>query len=104
MQTTESANTFKYEVAFSRNIVHLVKEQQRKLRSFTIAIFDMGSVGVAHLILFVRHNFEKFKIADLDEFELKNFNSQYLLGRLLFGGHNPIQKLKIKLVKYLATD
>lgn len=68
---------FDYFEAFSRNIGLLTKEEQETLRTFTIAIPGMGGVGGAHLISLVRQGFQKFHIADLDEFELKNFNRQY---------------------------
>jgi len=69
--------SFNYEEAFSRNIGLLTEEEQQKLRTFTIAIPGMGGVGGVHLISLIRQGFEKFKIADLDTFELKNFNRQY---------------------------
>lgn len=69
--------TFDYTEAFSRNIGLLTPEEQATLRTHTIAIPGMGGVGGAHLISLVRQGFEKFKIADLDAYELKNFNRQY---------------------------
>lgn len=69
--------SFEYEEAFTRNIGLLTEDEQSKLRNFTIAIPGMGGVGGIHLISLVRQGFEKFKIADLDKFELKNFNRQY---------------------------
>lgn len=77
MPKKQSTTIFNYDEAFSRNIGLLTQEEQRKLREFTIAIPGMGGVGGAHLIAFVRQGFEKFKIADLDIYELKNFNRQY---------------------------
>jgi molybdopterin/thiamine biosynthesis adenylyltransferase len=68
---------FNYTEAFSRNIGLVTEEEQLKLKEFTIAIPGMGGVGGAHLISLVRAGFEKFKIADGDIFELKNFNRQY---------------------------
>lgn len=68
---------FNYEESFSRNIGLLTEEEQQKLRSFTIAIPGMGGVGGAHLISLVRQGFERFKIADMDMYEPKNFNRQY---------------------------
>jgi len=63
--------------AFTRNIGLVTIEEQERLRDFTIAIPGMGGVGGANLISLVRQGFEKFKIADLDVYELKNFNRQY---------------------------
>ncbi len=75
--TNLSTTPFNYSEAFSRNIGLLSTDEQAKLREFTIAIPGMGGVGGAHLISLVRQGFEKFKVADLDVFELKNFNRQY---------------------------
>lgn len=68
---------FNYKEAFSRNIGLLTEEEQERLKTFTVAIPGMGGVGGTYLISLVRQGFEKFKIADLDSFELKNFNRQY---------------------------
>lgn len=77
MKENDTSARFDYDEAFSRNIGLLTHEEQQKLRNFTIAIPGMGGVGGAHFISLVRQGFEKFKIADLDVFELKNFNRQY---------------------------
>ncbi len=50
--------------------------QQAALKDFTIAIPGMGGSGGANLIALVKLGFQKFKIADMDTFELKNFNRQ----------------------------
>jgi molybdopterin/thiamine biosynthesis adenylyltransferase len=68
---------FDYDEAFSRNIGLLSQQEQSLLRTYTIAIPGMGGVGGIHLISLVRQGFERFKIADLDVYELKNFNRQY---------------------------
>lgn len=69
--------SFSYEDAFSRNQGLITPEEQERIRHFTVAIPGMGGVGGAHLISCVRQGFEKFKIADFDTYELKNFNRQY---------------------------
>lgn len=81
---------FDYSEAFIRNIGLVTEEEQAKLRTFTIAIPGMGGVGGAHLISLVRQGFEKFKIADLDSFELKNFNRQYGARMDTIGHHKAI--------------
>src|SRR3989344_768152 len=68
--------TFSYDEAFQRNIGLLTKEEQEVIRSKTIAIPGMGGVGGIPLTSLVRQVFEKFKIADPDVFEMKNFNRQ----------------------------
>ncbi len=68
---------YSYDEAYSRNEGLLTLEEQQKLRDFTIVIPGMGGVGGSHLITLVRQGFEKFRIADFDVFEVKNFNRQY---------------------------
>lgn len=67
---------FIYQEAFSRNIGLITEQEQERLRQFTIAIPGMGGVGSTHLLSLVRQGFEKFKIADIDTYELANFNRQ----------------------------
>jgi molybdopterin/thiamine biosynthesis adenylyltransferase len=68
---------YSYEEAYSRNKGLLTLDEQKKLREFVIAIPGMGGVGGAHLIALVRQGFEKFKIADFDVYDIKNFNRQF---------------------------
>lgn len=69
--------SFQYEEAFSRNIGLLTEAEQQKLRECTIAIPGMGGVGGIHFISLVRQGFERFKIADIDAYEMKNMNRQF---------------------------
>jgi molybdopterin/thiamine biosynthesis adenylyltransferase len=67
---------FSYETAFSRNIGWLSDTEQKTLRHKRIAIAGMGGVGGFHLLTLARLGVGKFNIADLDTFELANFNRQ----------------------------
>jgi molybdopterin-synthase adenylyltransferase len=67
---------FRYETAFSRNIGWLSDTEQKTLRHKRIAIAGMGGVGGFHLLTLARLGVGKFNIADLDTFELANFNRQ----------------------------
>lgn len=67
---------FTYETAFSRNIGWLTHAEQQSLRQKRVAIAGMGGVGGFHLLTLARLGVEKFYIADLDAFELANFNRQ----------------------------
>lgn len=67
---------FNYSEAFSRNIGWLTADEQAILRSKRIAIAGMGGVGGFHLLTLARLGIEKFHIADLDIFEMANFNRQ----------------------------
>lgn len=67
---------FSYREAFDRNIGWFTEAEQLSLRRKTVAIAGMGGVGGVHLLTLARLGISNFKIADLDEFELANFNRQ----------------------------
>lgn len=67
---------FDYATAFSRNIGWVTESEQQALRGKRVAIAGMGGVGGFHLLALARLGVGKFCIADLDEFELANFNRQ----------------------------
>jgi molybdopterin/thiamine biosynthesis adenylyltransferase len=69
-------HAFDYTTAFDRNIGWVTADEQRTLREKRIAIAGMGGVGGFHLLTLARLGISKFRIADLDEFELANFNRQ----------------------------
>jgi molybdopterin/thiamine biosynthesis adenylyltransferase len=73
---TALTTKFSYEEAFDRNLGWFTDEEQQSLRAKTIAIAGMGGVGGVHLMTLVRLGFAGFRIADLDTFELANFNRQ----------------------------
>jgi molybdopterin/thiamine biosynthesis adenylyltransferase len=67
---------FDYESAFSRNIGWITRQEQDILESKRIAIAGLGGVGGSHLLTLTRLGVGAFHIADLDVFELANFNRQ----------------------------
>ena len=67
---------FSYEEAFERNLGWFTEDEQRRLCGKTIAIAGMGGVGGVHLLTLARLGVAGFHIADLDSFELANFNRQ----------------------------
>src|SRR5687767_3045849 len=73
---TTSAMRFDYATAFSRNIGWLTEAEQERLRHKRVAIAGMGGVGGVHLTTLARLGIARFSIADLDTFELANFNRQ----------------------------
>lgn len=75
LEKINKKNSFVYEEAFSRNLGWVTPSEQQKIKNIVIAIPGVGGVGGHHL--HVRMGFSKFKIDDLDEFEIKNFNRQY---------------------------
>ncbi|MDO8624367.1 MAG: ThiF family adenylyltransferase [bacterium] len=89
---------FSYNEAFQRNLGLLTLEEQEVLRQKTIAIPGMGGVGGIHFLSLVRQGFEKFKIADPDVFEIKNFNRQ------IGANMNSIGRKKIEVMKEMALQ
>ena len=67
---------FDYASAFSRNIGWLTEGEQEALRTKRVAIAGMGGVGGVHLTTLARLGVARFNIADLDHFEVANFNRQ----------------------------
>lgn len=68
--------TFDYGKAFSRNIGWVTEQEQSILRNKRVAIAGMGGVGGFHLLTLARLGVGRFNIADLDIFEVENFNRQ----------------------------
>ena len=67
---------FDYDEAFDRNIGWVTQDEQRSLQHKRVAIAGMGGVGGVHLLTLTRMGIGAFNIADLDSFELANFNRQ----------------------------
>ena len=67
---------FDPDIAFSRNIGWLTPEEQSLLARRKVAIAGLGGVGGSHLLTLTRLGIGRFSIADLDRFELANFNRQ----------------------------
>ncbi len=67
---------FNYEQAFARNIGWVTPNEQQTLRRSRVAIAGLGGVGGQHLLTLSRLGVGAFHIADLDTFELANFNRQ----------------------------
>ncbi|WP_374488924.1 ThiF family adenylyltransferase [Zoogloea sp.] len=78
---------FNYDEAFSRNIGWVTLAEQSALRGKRVAIAGMGGVGGVHLLTLARLGVGAFHIADMDVFELVNFNRQ--VGATLSTLHQP---------------
>ena len=68
--------SFNYDEAFSRNIGWVTEAEQQSLRGKRVAIAGLGGVGGVHLLTLARLGIGRFAIADLDRFDLVNFNRQ----------------------------
>ncbi|MGD8325824.1 MAG: ThiF family adenylyltransferase [Sphingomonadales bacterium] len=89
---------FDYDEAFSRNIGWITDWEQQILRSKRIAIAGMGGVGGIHLQTLARLGVSHFSIADLDNFELVNFNRQAVANM------NTLGKPKVKMAAEMALS
>lgn len=67
---------FSYTKAFSRNLGWVSIEEQCLLSTKKVAIAGMGGVGALHAITLARLGIQHFKIADMDTFDIENFNRQ----------------------------
>lgn len=67
---------FNYATAFSRNLGWVTAAEQNVLRHKRIAIAGLGGVGGSHVLTLTRLGIGAFHLADMDRFELANFNRQ----------------------------
>ncbi|MHB1287496.1 MAG: ThiF family adenylyltransferase, partial [Leptospirales bacterium] len=89
---------FIYTEAFSRNIGWITRGEQEVLRKKRVAIAGMGGVGGVHLLTLARLGIGAFNIADLDVFELANFNRQ--AGAMI----STVGKSKVETLAKMALD
>src|SRR5689334_23654968 len=68
--------SFDYDIAFSRNLGWLSRDEQHALRGKRVAIAGLGGVGGIHLLTLARLGIGRFHLADFDRFDLANFNRQ----------------------------
>jgi molybdopterin/thiamine biosynthesis adenylyltransferase len=92
------APRFSYADAFDRNLGWLTEKEQQSLRGKTVAIAGMGGVGGVHLLTLVRLGITKFRIADLDVFEVPNFNRQ--VGAMM----STLDQPKVEVLARMARD
>ncbi|WP_374480071.1 ThiF family adenylyltransferase [Zoogloea sp.] len=71
-----ASRAFDYDEAFSRNIGWVTQAEQAALRGKRIAIAGVGGVGGVHLLTLARLGVGAFHVADMDTFDLVNFNRQ----------------------------
>ncbi len=91
-------SSFSYHTAFSRNIGWVTSDEQEHLRNKRVAIAGMGGVGGFHLLTLARLGIEKFNIADLDTFELANFNRQ------AGAGMGSLERPKVEVLAEMVRD
>ena len=89
---------FSYAEAFDRNLGWFTGQEQQSFKNKTIAIAGMGGVGGVHLLTLVRLGIANFRIADLDSFELANFNRQ--IGAMM----STLDQPKVEVLARMAKD
>ena len=67
---------FDRDVAFSRTLGLVTRDELEALRGKTIAIAGLGGVGGSHLLTLTRLGIGGFHLADFDSFGVENFNRQ----------------------------
>ena len=67
---------YKYSEATRKNLGWISKDEQSKIKEIKIAVGGLGGVGGDHLETLARLGVTKFHMADLDTFDLGNFNRQ----------------------------
>ena len=92
------ASGFAYADAFDRNLGWFTDREQQSLRGKTVAIAGMGGVGGVHLLTLARLGIANFRIADLDSFELANFNRQ--VGAMM----STLDQPKVEVLARMAKD
>ena len=71
-----SEGLFRYDEAVARNIGWVTEAEQAALRGKRIAIAGVGGVGGVHLLSLARLGIGAFHVAEMDTFDLVNFNRQ----------------------------
>ncbi|MCK6394315.1 ThiF family adenylyltransferase [Zoogloea sp.] len=71
-----SEGLFRYDEAFARNLGWVTEAEQAALRGKRIAIAGVGGVGGVHLLSLARLGIGAFHVAEMDTFDLVNFNRQ----------------------------
>lgn len=89
---------YDYDLAFSRNLGFVSKEEQKLISKITIGIPGMGGVGGYHLHTLARMGFKNFHIADFDYFDVHNFNRQ--IGAKI----SSLGKSKVEVMKEMILD
>ena len=70
-------SNFDYDTAFIRNLGFISQNEQQILKNSRVAIAGLGGTGGGQVAALSRLGIGKFNLADIDDYELKNFNRQY---------------------------
>jgi molybdopterin/thiamine biosynthesis adenylyltransferase len=70
------SRAFDPEIAFSRTLGLVTRDEMKQLGRTRVAIAGLGGVGGSHLLTLTRLGIGAFHLADFDTFDLENFNRQ----------------------------
>lgn len=79
--------SFDYATAFSRNLGLVTSAEQTILKGKKVAIAGVGGVGALHVQTLARMGVTRFHLADMDHYELANFNRQAGASMTTIGRH-----------------
>lgn len=89
---------YSYDLAVSRNIGWVTESEQQQLRGKCVAIAGVGGVGGSHLLTLARLGITRFRVADLDRFDVVNLNRQ--AGAML----STMEQPKVEVMARMALD
>ena len=102
LEENAPAGRWNYTTAFSRNLGLITPSEQERLRRTCVAIAGMGGVGGVHLVTLARLGVGAFHLADLDRYEVANFNRQY--GATVATLERPKVDVMTEIVKQINPD
>ena len=77
--------SFDYQVAFHRNLGVISPEEQKQLQRSRVAVAGVGGMGGAIVHALTRLGIGRFTLADIDTYEMSNFNRQFGATRQTIG-------------------
>ncbi len=89
---------FDYFYSFSRNLGVLSRKEQARLRNAKVGVAGLGAAGGASLYTLARVGIGSFHIADIDDYEMVNFNRQ--IGARV----STVGKRKTQVMKEMVLD
>ena len=97
-----SEGLFRYDEAFARNIGWVTEAEQAALRGKRIAIAGVGGVGGVHLLSLARLGIGAFHVAEMDTFDLVNFNRQ--AGAMMSTLGRPKVEVMIEMARHINPE
>ncbi len=87
-----------YMKSFERNIGVISEHEQQIVKNATVAIAGLGGIGGVTVSILARMGFTRFRIADIDRFEIQNLNRQAA------SSHSVLGKKKVDVIRKMIMD